>query len=663
MVAPATRRLAAIMFTDMVGYSALTQRDEALALELLDEHNVLIRDKISGHSGREIKTVGDAFLVEFDSALAAVQCAVEVQRALARRNGIAVKAETSTPAEPIQVRIGIHLGDVVYRENDVFGDGVNIAARVQSSAEGGEIRVSEDVARQVQNKIDMPLQDLGPTRLKNITDPVRIFSILADRRAKPRASAGSGASTPPETSIAVLAFANRSANADDEYFSDGLADELLNMLAKIEGLRVAARTSAFYFKGKAATVSEIGKTLNVATVLDGTVRKSGNRARISVQLVKVDDGYQIWSESYDRTLEDIFAVQDDIAQAVVTELRQRLLERRAGAGKVNAVNEEISSAGKGRSHNGEAYMLYLQARFLINRQSTEDIVMAIGYLRRAMEIDPDFAQAWAVLSSALTMAVDFAVIGVEESTEESFRAAQRALELEPELVAGHIAMCTYQTMLDQDWLGALDSALTAVRLAPRDATALSEAGHIHHVLGRPQEAVAFAKDAVAQDPLNADCYRTLSMALGTLDRFEECESVLRRALELAPASPALHAQLAQTLERQGRREEALSELDRETAAWAKLRTQAIIQFRAGNKSESDRMLAQFIELYGNNGAGFSVANIHAVRGEADQAFEWLRRGWAQHDSGIAYILGNWQLRVLHKDPRWAELIRDMGFTD
>ncbi|MBL8514918.1 MAG: adenylate/guanylate cyclase domain-containing protein, partial [Betaproteobacteria bacterium] len=327
----APRRLAAIMFTDMVGYSALTQRNESLALELLDEHNMLIREKIAEHAGREIKTVGDAFLVEFNSALAAVQCAVGVQRALTRRNGIlaskgpAAPDNTSAAAEPVHVRIGIHLGDVVYRENDVFGDGVNIAARVQSNAEGGEILVSEDVARQVQNKIDIPLQDLGPTRLKNITDPVRIFSIQADRRTRPRSVTGSGAGAPPETSIAVLAFANRSANADDEYFSDGLADELLNMLAKIDGLRVAARTSAFYFKGKTATVSEIGKTLNVATVLDGSVRKSGNRARVSVQLVKVDDGYQIWSESYDRTLEDIFAVQDDIALAVVTELRQRLL--------------------------------------------------------------------------------------------------------------------------------------------------------------------------------------------------------------------------------------------------------------------------------------------------------------------------------------------------
>ncbi|MBL8514328.1 MAG: hypothetical protein JNJ55_10090, partial [Betaproteobacteria bacterium] len=303
-----------------------------------------------------------------------------------------------------------------------------------------------------------------------------------------------------------------------------------------------------------------------------------------------------------------------------------------------------------------------QARFLINRQSSLDIATALDYLRRAIALDPQFAQAWAVLSSALTMAVDFAVVPAEEGATESFAAAQRALELEPELVAGHIAMCSYQTMLDQDWLGALESAQAAVRLAPRDAAALSEAGHLHHVLDRPEEALRFAKDAVAQDPLNADCYRTLSMPLSALDRLEECEAAIRRALELAPESPALRAQLALVLERQGRRDEAIREAERESANWAKYRTLSIIHARAGNMAESDHFLDLMLEQYADH-AGFSIGNIYAQRGEVDLAFQWLQRGWEQRDSGMAYIQANWQLRSLRGDPRWTALMRTMGFID
>ncbi len=258
-------------------------------------------------------------------------------------------------------------------------------------------------------------------------------------------------------SIAVLPFANLTGDPNDEYFSDGLADELLHVLAKIKGLRVAARTSAFSFKGKSATITEIGRLLNVATLLEGSIRKSGNRVRISVQLVKVEDGFHLWSETYDRTLDDIFAVQDDIAQYVLAELRVKFQTQASGKIEMRGVEAEVAAAAKGRSGNVEAHRLYLQAKFFMNRHAATDVMRCVEYLRQALNIDPRFAQAWAALSHALVTAADLGAAPVAESAAEAFKAVQRALALDGDLVDGHVAMCTYQTMHAWDWCGAVNS--------------------------------------------------------------------------------------------------------------------------------------------------------------------------------------------------------------
>ena len=255
-------------------------------------------------------------------------------------------------------------------------------------------------------------------------------------------------------SIAVLAFANRSNDANDEYFSEGLADELLSVLAKIRGLRVAARTSAFSFKGKQATISEIGRALNVATVLEGSVRKSGNRIRITVQLVKVADGYHLWSETYDRTLEDVFAVQDDITQCVVQELRTTLMGDAPAAKQNESVGREIAVAAKGRSENSEAYRLMLQGRYLMDRVSDADFERSVEYLKQAVAIDPEFALAWAWLARALTHSAALGYARVDEANAEALQAARRASALEPDLIEAQMSLCWYQMTHGWDWRGA-----------------------------------------------------------------------------------------------------------------------------------------------------------------------------------------------------------------
>ncbi|HEY7006340.1 MAG TPA: adenylate/guanylate cyclase domain-containing protein, partial [Sphingomicrobium sp.] len=377
------RRLVAIVSADVAGYSRLMGRDDSAVLAALKAHRrELIDPKIAECAGRIVKTIGDGLLLEFPSVVDAVRCAIEVQRGMADRNA-------GVPGDQrIEFRVGINIGDIIIDDDDIHGDGVNVAARLQASAEPGGLCISAVVRDQLQEELRNEFADIGEQQFKNIDRPIRAY-----RRALGGTFAGA---TPPlqrriTPSIAVLPFVNRSHDEEDEYFSDGLADELLNVLAKIRGLQVAARSSAFTFKGKGATVAEVGRTLNVATVLEGSVRKAGNRMRISVQLVNVTDGYHLWSESYDRTLEDIFAVQDDIAQSVVRELHSRLLSEADDARAAAEATTQVAAAMKGRATDAEAHRLYLQARHFLARNNREDQAKAIEYLKQALDRDPKFA--------------------------------------------------------------------------------------------------------------------------------------------------------------------------------------------------------------------------------------------------------------------------------
>jgi len=398
------RRLAAIMFTDMVGYSALAQRNEVLALELLEEHQRVLRPIFGKYGGRAIKSIGDGFLVEFASALQAVRCAIAIQTAL-------VEQSASAPAERrIQVRIGLHVGDVVVRDGDVFGDGVNIAARIEPLAEAGGICISGPVFDQIRNKIDVPLVRLGQPELKNIQVPIDVYRVVlpwtqgaskhAGRRpARRRLGAGVGViaaligvvavllvwwptarvlhtpsaplsdavSPPAKKSVAVLPFVNMSSDKENEYFSDGITEDLITALSKVSGLHVAARTSSFAFKGKNEPIENIGAQLHVGAVLEGSVAKAGNQVRITAQLVNTADGYHLWSDSYDRDLQDIFAIRSQVAQTVAKALRVTL-----AAGERQTLEQKPTE-------DLEAYQLYLKGRHAVATYA--DWETAVRYLR------------------------------------------------------------------------------------------------------------------------------------------------------------------------------------------------------------------------------------------------------------------------------------------
>jgi serine/threonine protein kinase/Tfp pilus assembly protein PilF len=459
-------------------------------------------------------------------------------------------------------------------------------------------------------------------------------------------------------SIAVLPFVNRSASADDEYFSDGLADELLNMLAKIRGLRVAARTSAFYFKGKDTTIAEVGSALHVATVLEGSVRKAGDRVRISVQLVKVSDGYHLWSETYDRTLEDIFAVQDDIARSVVKELRTTLLGETVDSAASGEVKSEVSKAAIGRTANPEAHRLYLQARHLFDRLTRADADASIAYLKQALALDPDFALAWAELATVYSRQADRDWAPVAEGYRLAREAAERSLSLEPDLPEGHAALSWVRMTHDWDWRGAQASIRAALNLAPGNAVVLRRAGAVAYFLGRLEEAIDLYRRTLDQDPLSTATYNNLGLALHAADRHEEAEAAYRKALELAPRRNTTHASLSLSVLGQDRGQDALAEAAIEPDESLRLWALAIIHSVLGSQAESDAALRELIEKHATSSA-YQIAAACAVRGESDAAFEWLERAWGQRDPGLSESKASPRFRSLYGDPRWSAFLKKM----
>jgi len=396
------------MFTDMVGYTTLAQKDETLSLAVLEEQRKLVRPVIAGFNGREIKTIGDAFLIEFPSALEAVKCAYEIQKAAREFN-------ISTPEERrINLRIGIHLGDVVESQGDISGDAVNVASRIGPFAEKGGVSLSRQVYDQVQNKFELPLTSLGPKSLKNVGTPIEVYKIdlpWHDKRSSRHPS------HLDRSRIAVLPFANISPSSSDEYFADGMTEELITTLSRIRELGVIARTSVIRYKGLTKPVTDIGRDLNVGTVLEGSVRVAGKKLRITAQLVDVATEEHLWSETYDRELEDVFAIQSDIAKRIAKELKIKIL-------KSETLRLEKKATGI-----PEAYSLYLRGRHSLNTRTEKGLKEAIRHFESAIRHDPDFALAYTGLADAYSILASYSLefIPPREGFPKAKAAAEKAL--------------------------------------------------------------------------------------------------------------------------------------------------------------------------------------------------------------------------------------------
>lgn len=474
--------------------------------------------------------------------------------------------------------------------------------------------------------------------------------------------AGPRSPVPSIPTIAVLPFANRSPDPEDEYFSEGLADELTNVLAKVPGLRVAGRTSTNRFKGKAEDLRDIGRKLHVTTLVEGSVRKSGDRVRVAVQLVKTSDGFQLWSESYDRTLDDIFAVQDSIAQSVVKALRTTLLGEATDSRAREAARADVEAAVRGRGSGGEAYRLYLRGRYFVNRSTPEDLRKGIGFLIEALQADPTLALAWAELSGAYAVEAGYGWAPIHAGIERARAAAERALALEPDLPEGLVRLAAIQMLYDRDFDAAEASIRRALACGPGIGIVLRMAGNLTSNLGKLDEAIDFYRRAADQDPLGAAAYHTLGITYHAAGRHAEAEEAYRTALELAPQRVGLHYGLALSLLERGRTEEALEETSREQEEVFRLWSSAVVLHTLGRREESDGALGELIRKYAEGGA-YQIAEVYAARGEVNEAFEWLERAYAQQDGGLVEMKPEPVFRSLHGDPRWAAFLKRMGLPE
>jgi TolB-like protein/class 3 adenylate cyclase/Tfp pilus assembly protein PilF len=649
------RKLAAIMFTDMVGYSALAQRDERLAVELLEEHRAFLRPAFLKHNGQEVKTIGDGFLVEFASAVAAVNCAVELQEALARRN-LDAAAERQ-----LQVRIGIHLGDVLRREDDIVGDGVNIAARIEPLADPGGIAITRQVFDQVYNKIPETLARIGKVEVKNISRPLDVYRIVLAPKTRKPAESRRKTSVPPrqpnrghERSIAVLPFVNLSSDRENEFLSDGISEDLLSGFSRIEGLRVAARTSCFAFKGRNEDIRKIGQALGVETVLEGSLRRVGAKLRITAQLVNVADGFSLWSDRFDREMQDVFAIQDDITRAIIAALRLRL----AGSGDGLVVKLQTT--------NAEAYELYLKGRFFWNQRGI-GLKKALHYFELALIEDPEYALAMSGLSDAYSLLSWYGYLSPAEATPKAIAAANRAVQLDPQLAEAHASLGFCQFCHRWDWAGAEFEFCRAIELNPRATHAHYWLGWLCSCAGHHEEGIEHCRRAVELEPFSAIDRTFLGWMNYHARKFDEAEQQLRQSIELDKNQRFVFGTwlLGKVYVATGKYDLALQELGKAVgnsrgSAW----TRSMLAHALGVSGEPGKARQILAEIQDADRHGyvraFDIATVYLGLNDRDQALAWLEKGCNDRDIWALNLKVDPIYADLRTDPRFVALLRTVG---
>ena len=535
------RKIAVILAADVEGYSRLMGADEEATLETLTAYREAMDARIVDRGGRVVGSAGDSVLAEFPSAVEAVRCGVEVQAELGRRNA------ALDPDRRMAFRIGINLGDVIEAEGDIFGDGVNVAARLEKLADAGGVCISGAVYDQVKGKLEVGCDDLGPQSVKNIADPVHVYRVRLSAEAAPRATVDAAAETP---SVAVLPFDNMSADPEQEYFSDGMTEDIITTLSKLSGLFVIARNSTFTYKGKAVKVQDVGADLGVRYVLEGSVRKAGDRIRVSAQLVETATGHHIWAERYDRTLEDVFAVQDELSQEIAAALKVRL-----------SAGEKERLARK-PTENMEAYDLLLRGRDEMMRTTREATEKASALFQRALELDPDCAVAYARLAQASNITGMYGWGGAEESRRRAMELVEKALRLDDTVPFAHGARGGILLWWRHDHDGALTEARRWIELDPNDADGYLNLADVLVWAGRPDEAMPLIEESMRLNPhYSFITLFGLGHAHWVRGDLDEALSAFKRGIARNPDFPPNHAFLSAILAERGEIDAARAAMD------------------------------------------------------------------------------------------------------
>ena len=640
MAAP-ERRLAAILFTDIVGFSALTQADEPGSLKILEQHNQLLRPIFARFHGREVKTIGDAFLVEFSSALDAVLCAIEIQETLH-------ELEPQASGSPkIRIRIGIHLGDVVRSDGDVLGDAVNIASRVVPLADPEGICLTQQVYDHVRNKIPLPLVRMAPAVLKNIRLPVNLYRIVPPWQAS---TDGPGViEGQPRHTLAILPLASISPDPGDAYFADGLTDELISVLSQVPGLCITARTSVVQYRNAPKSVAQIASELGVDTVLEGSVRKAGQRIRIALQLVDAATQQPVWATSYDRELNDVFQVQSDIAKQTADTLQLKL-RRTDDHRLVRRPTENIA-----------AYDLYLRALAAMADARGARYDNAVRCFEQATRLDPKFAEAYGAWAN-LYVAIAGISAPMREVIPRARELAARALAIDPDSSDAHAAIANIAFQFDHNWKVAEEEFERAIELNPSNVTALTFYGSCLVAEGKFERAKEVVRRAILLDPAGR--------ARSLLAWAELLEGNVKAAIEYAegerdsePGSVHNHLYLGFYYLFAGMRDPAVREADTplQGADEEEKFDHALLSALVG-RPRAARELAREIEAgrARSYNSATDLALLYGALGERARALDLLEKDLREGDTLLwSYYRGVW-FDSIRDDPRFIDLLRAYG---
>ena len=640
-----SRQLAAIMFTDIVGYTALMGNDEQKAFELLLKNRELQKPIIANFNGHWIKELGDGVMASFNTVSDAVNAAIKIQDAC---NG----------SKDFQLRIGIHLGEVIFENEDVFGDGVNIASRIQAVAAPGTIYISESVYQNIANKKDIHTLFIKEEMLKNVKDPVRIYEVLThitDESSK-SVMKESGKKN-QEKSIAVLPFVNMSNDPEQEYFSDGMSEEIINSLAHIKELRVAGRTSSFHFKGKNTDLREIGEKLNVHSIMEGSVRKQGNKLRITVQLIDVKNGFHLWSERYDREIDDVFAIQDEIAMMITEKLKITLLEH------------EKAVIAKTPTQDHEAYDLYLKGRFYYNKRGA-NIKKGLEYFQQAAEKDPSFVLAYSGMADAYSILGFYGILPPQIAMLKAKQFAEIAIQLDASHAEAVTTLAFINVFYDWDWAESKKKFQLAFELNPKYAPAYYwYSYYLSFVECEFEEGIKMARIAAEElEPLVSISHHVLAVVLINAGQFEEALQASKMAIELdASAFPGFRT-LGLSLVALKRYDEAIEALKTSVTlssrnAWVMSELSCAYAL-AGQVAESQKIMEEMITRSKTEFIpGMSLAATAYSVKDYDKAYEFLEQAIALRDGTLISMKSWFMSSFVRTDPRFQPFLKRLKFPE
>ena len=649
---PQSRQLAAIMFTDIEGYTAIMQQNEQDAIILKDRHREILKTEHEKFNGRIIQYYGDGTLSIFHSAVQAVQCALAMQQTFCK-----------LPLVP--VRMGLHIGDIIINDDNVFGDGVNLASRIESLGVAGSVLISDKINDELHNHPNLKTTSMGIYQFKNIDRLVEVFALDHEGLVKPIPNSLKGKTEEKKTtnarplqekSIAILPFINMSNDPEQEYFSDGIAEEILNSLSHLKDIKVAGRTSSFQFKGKNIDLRKVGQKLGVKSVLEGSVRKQNNRLRVTVQLINVEDGFHLWSERYDREMDDIFAIQDEIALSVTEKL------------KVTLLDSEKAIITTSHTDNKEAYDLYLKGRFYWNKRGA-GLKKGLECFLQSAEIDPEFSLAHAGIADTYALFAFYSIMPPHVVVPKARHAAQTAIELNPTRAEPYTMLAYITTFYDWNWAEAKIQFERAIAINASYAPAhYWYSNYLSWVKKDYDHSTQEGNKAIELDPLISHSHSSLSTVYLCFGKYEEALNSSQTAIDIDPHSFISYSCLSMALYGLGKYDEAI-EASKLSVTFSGRHQYPLLElswlyYKGDNIDEAQNILDELIlrsKTEFISGLSLSVAAYASKN--YDMSFEFLEQAFKERASFLVLIDAYPFFSFIKNDPRFQPFLKRMNFPE